>query len=71
MMIGSLGIAAAQNKLSIGYGAEAGAMDSMLQKMCRRFCSESFIITRNPESQAVLSRLGISERTGHGHRLDF
>ena len=27
MMIGSLGIAAAQNKLSVGYGAEAGHMD--------------------------------------------
>jgi polysaccharide pyruvyl transferase WcaK-like protein len=64
MMIGSLGIAAAQNKLSIGYGAEAGAMDPMLQKMCRRFCSESFIITRNPESQAVLSGLGISSELG-------
>ncbi|MGH9702446.1 MAG: polysaccharide pyruvyl transferase family protein, partial [Candidatus Acidiferrales bacterium] len=64
MMIGSLGIAAAQNKLSIGYGAEAGAMDSMLQTMCRRYCTESFIITRNPESQAVLSDLGISSELG-------
>ena len=27
MMIGTLGIASAQNKLSIAYGAEAGAMD--------------------------------------------
>ena len=27
MMIGSLGIAAAQDKLSVGYGAEAGYMD--------------------------------------------
>ena len=29
MMIGSLGIAAAQNKLSVGYGAEAGHMDPL------------------------------------------
>jgi polysaccharide pyruvyl transferase WcaK-like protein len=64
MMIGALGIAAAQNKLSIGYGAEAGEMDPLLQKMCRRYCSESFIITRNPESQEVLGRLGVSTELG-------
>ena len=34
MMIGSLGIAAAHNKLSVAYGAEAGEMDPMLAKMC-------------------------------------
>ncbi len=34
MMIGSLGIAAAENKLSVGYGAEAGHMDPLLRKMC-------------------------------------
>ena len=32
MMIGSLGIAAAQNKLSVGYGAEAGHMDPLIAK---------------------------------------
>ena len=32
MFIGALGIASAQNKLSLGYGAEAGAMDPSLQK---------------------------------------
>ncbi|HEV3253328.1 MAG TPA: polysaccharide pyruvyl transferase family protein [Candidatus Acidoferrales bacterium] len=64
MNIGSLGLAAAQNKLSIGYGGEAGEMDPLLQKMCRRYCRESFIITRNPESQAVLGRLGISSELG-------
>jgi polysaccharide pyruvyl transferase WcaK-like protein len=64
MMIGSLGISAAQNKLSIAYGGEAGAMDSFLQKMCKRFCRDSFIITRNPESQAVLRQLGIRSELG-------
>jgi hypothetical protein len=39
MMIGSLGIAAAQNKLSVGYGAEAGAMDPLLGKSPRRSCT--------------------------------
>src|SRR5438128_11131303 len=33
MMIGSLGIAAAENKLSVGYGAEAGQMDPLVAKM--------------------------------------
>ena len=37
MMIGSLGIASAQNKLSVGYGAEAGHMDHLLAAMCGRY----------------------------------
>ena len=64
MMIGSLGIAAAQNKVSVGYGAEAGAMDPVLQKMVRRYCSESLVITRNPESQSVLGSLGVQTELG-------
>jgi polysaccharide pyruvyl transferase WcaK-like protein len=64
MMIGSLGIAAAQNKLSVGYGAEAGYMDPLLAKMCRRYCAESLIITRNEESQALLSELGVTTELG-------
>jgi len=64
MMIGALGIAAAQNKLSIAYGGEAGAMDPFLQRMCRRFCRESFVITRNPESQEILGKLGLSSELG-------
>ena len=64
MMIGSLGIAAAQNKLSVGYGAEAGHMDPLLAKMCRRFCGQSLVITRNEESQALLSELGVPTERG-------
>ena len=64
MIIGSLGIAAAQNKLSVGYGAEAGEMDPFVQSMCRRYCRDSFIITRNPESQEVLGKLGVSTELG-------
>ncbi len=64
MMIGALGIASAQNKLSVAYGGEAGAMDSLLQKMCHRYCRESLVITRNPESQEVLGKLGISTELG-------
>ncbi|MGH9804100.1 MAG: polysaccharide pyruvyl transferase family protein [Candidatus Acidiferrales bacterium] len=64
MMIGSLGIAAAQNKLSVGFGAEAGEMDATLRKMVRRYCGESLIITRNEESRAVLRELGVPTELG-------
>jgi polysaccharide pyruvyl transferase WcaK-like protein len=64
MMIGSLGIAAAQNKLSVGYGAEAGDMDRLLQSMCRRYCGESLVITRNMESRALLSQLAVPTELG-------
>jgi polysaccharide pyruvyl transferase WcaK-like protein len=64
MMIGALGIAAAQNKLSMAYGAEAGEMDPLLQKMCRRYCRDSLVITRNIESQNVLGKLGVRTELG-------
>ena len=64
MMIGSLGIASAQNKLSIGYGAEAGRMDALLSRMCERYCDESLIITRNEESREVLRALGVVTELG-------
>ena len=44
MMIGSLGIASAQNKLSVAYGAEAGQMDPLLaenvQALLQRFAGD-------------------------------
>ena len=64
MMIGSLGIAAAQNKLSVGYGAEAGDMDRLLKSMCRRYCGESLVITRNTESRTILSELAVPTELG-------
>jgi len=64
MVIGSLAIASAQNKLSVGYGAEAGYMDPLLAKMCRRYCSQSLVITRNEESMAVLGKLGVATELG-------
>jgi polysaccharide pyruvyl transferase WcaK-like protein len=64
MMIGSLGIASAQNKLSVAYGAEAGQMDPLLQRMCKCYCSNSLVITRNIESQEVLGKLGVPTELG-------
>jgi polysaccharide pyruvyl transferase WcaK-like protein len=64
MMTGALGIAAAQNKLSIAYGAEAGAMDWHVARLVARYCQDSLVITRNPESQEVLGKLGIATELG-------
>jgi polysaccharide pyruvyl transferase WcaK-like protein len=64
MMIGSLGLAAAQNKLSVGYGGEAGQMDPLLAKMCGRYCRNSLVITRNDESRALLRDLGVPTELG-------
>jgi polysaccharide pyruvyl transferase WcaK-like protein len=64
MMIGSLGIAAAENKLSVGYGAEAGHMDPLVAKMCARFCKNSLVITRNDESRKILRELGVPTELG-------
>ena len=64
MMIGSLGIAATENKLSIGYGAEAGHMDPLVAKMCGRYCRNSLVITRNEESRKILRELGVPTELG-------
>jgi polysaccharide pyruvyl transferase WcaK-like protein len=64
MMIGSLGIAAAQNKLSVGYGAEAGHMDPLVARMCGRYCKQSLIITRNEQSRTILRELGVPTELG-------
>lgn len=64
MMVGSLGLALAEDKLAIGYGGEAGAMDENIEAMVRRHVKGALVITRNPESTDVLERLGIAGKTG-------
>jgi polysaccharide pyruvyl transferase WcaK-like protein len=64
MMIGSLALASAENKLSVGYGAEAGHMDPLIARMLRRYCRDSFIITRNEESRTILRALEIETELG-------
>jgi polysaccharide pyruvyl transferase WcaK-like protein len=64
MMIGSLGLASAENKLSLAYGAEAGQMDPVIADMCARYVHDSLVITRNAESQDLLRKLGISTELG-------
>jgi polysaccharide pyruvyl transferase WcaK-like protein len=64
MMIGSLGLASAENKLSVGYGGEAGHMDRLVEWMCGRYVKDSLVITRNAESQQLLSSFGIPTELG-------
>lgn len=64
MMVGSLGIAAAQNKLAVGYGSGAGKMDPSIRKMCARYCKNSLVITRDEESRTVLRELGVPTELG-------
>ena len=64
MMIGSLGLASAQNKLSVAYAGDAGHMDDLLQWMCARYTSESLVITRSLESQQSLTELGVPNELG-------
>jgi len=64
MMIGSLGLASAENKLSVGYGGEAGNMDALIESMCGRYVQDSLIITRNTESQQLLNSLGVPTELG-------
>src|ERR1700730_14084877 len=64
MMIGSLGLASAENKLSLAYGGEAGHMDPLIERMCQRYVHDSMAITRNVESQDLLRKLGIPTELG-------
>lgn len=64
MMIGSLGLASAENKLSVAYGGDAGHMDDLIQWMCGRYTNESLVITRSLESQQLLSSLGVPNELG-------
>jgi polysaccharide pyruvyl transferase WcaK-like protein len=59
MMGGSLGLAAVENKLSVGYGAEAGDMIPDLRAFVRKHCKHSLIICRNEPSRLLLEGMGI------------
>jgi polysaccharide pyruvyl transferase WcaK-like protein len=64
MMIGSLGLASAENKLSVAYGGDAGHMDDVIEWMCARYTKESLVITRSLESQQLLGSLGVPNELG-------
>ncbi|MFH1262175.1 MAG: polysaccharide pyruvyl transferase family protein [Pseudomonadota bacterium] len=64
MMAGALGIAARENKLSVGYGAEAGAMTPPLRRFVGKHCRNSFVICRNEPSRKILEEMGIRTASG-------
>lgn len=63
-MAGALGMANAEGKLSVGYGAEAGAMDERMERFVERHCAKSLVICRNEPSRYVLERLGVRTAAG-------
>lgn len=64
MMAGALGMANAENKLSVGYGAEAGEMTPSLRRFVEKSCKNSFVMCRNEPSRTILDRLGIRNSSG-------
>jgi polysaccharide pyruvyl transferase WcaK-like protein len=64
MMAGALGLAAAEGKLCVGYGAEAGEMERGLRDFVARHCRDALVICRNEPSQGVLQTLGIRTQPG-------
>jgi polysaccharide pyruvyl transferase WcaK-like protein len=63
-MAGTLGIANAEGKLSVGYGAEAGEMAPALRRFVERHCRNSLVMCRNEPSRKVLDQLGIRNTSG-------
>jgi polysaccharide pyruvyl transferase WcaK-like protein len=64
MMAGALGMANAEGKLSVGYGAEAGNMTPALRDFVKKHCKSSLVICRNQPSREVLGKLGIRTTGG-------
>ncbi|MFT7518825.1 MAG: polysaccharide pyruvyl transferase WcaK-like protein [Kiritimatiellia bacterium] len=64
MMTGSLGLAAAEGKLAVGYGGEAGRMDPSLERLVERYCRDTLQICRNENSASILGKLGIECKVG-------
>ena len=64
MMAGAMGMAIAERKLSVGYGAEAGSMTPSLKEFVRDVCKGSLVLCRNEPSRDVLHELGIRTTSG-------
>jgi polysaccharide pyruvyl transferase WcaK-like protein len=64
MMAGALGMACAEHKLAVGYGAEAGAMSPALRDFVKKHCQHALVQCRNEPSRDVLGRLGIRTTGG-------
>ena len=67
---GALGMADAENKLSVGYGAEAGEMAPSLRRFVEKHCKNSFVMCRNEPSRKRARRARHPQRRRRRHRLD-
>ncbi|MFT6396714.1 MAG: polysaccharide pyruvyl transferase WcaK-like protein [Bradymonadia bacterium] len=63
-MAGALGMANAEHKLSVGYGAEAGEMSRDMSRFVEKACAKSLVMCRNKPSRGVLERLGVRTTMG-------
>ncbi len=64
MMAGSLGLAAAERKIAVGYGGEAGTMEPYLEGFVRRACRDAYVLARNEASCGLLRTLGLRAEAG-------
>ena len=62
--IEAAGIMQRQGKPCIAYGTEVGTMDPWLEKMARRYCADTYFITRTKASRDRLEALGLRGHTG-------
>jgi polysaccharide pyruvyl transferase WcaK-like protein len=56
--IGAAGIMKAQRKPCIAYGSEAGEMDAILKLFTRRYCHDTYVISRTEPSWSIAHELG-------------
>jgi polysaccharide pyruvyl transferase WcaK-like protein len=64
LMGATLGIADRQGKLAVGYGADAGPMDPVLEKFIAELGAGPLILCRSPQSAAFLARVGLRTDVG-------
>ncbi len=64
MMAGALGLAAAEQKIAVGYGGEAGAMEPYLERFVARVCRDAYVLARNEASCGLLRNLGLRAEPG-------
>lgn len=64
VMAGALAIATRTRKLSVGYGAEVGRMDPMLEAFTRQHVGDAVVLCRNAASLTAAQSLGLDARAG-------
>jgi polysaccharide pyruvyl transferase WcaK-like protein len=63
-MAAAVGLADAEGKLAVGYGADVGPMDPPLHDLVKSLGTGPLMMCRSPESAAVLDGMGLRTVTG-------